>query len=72
MRTPPLCDMHESFPIVDIPCALPPGTDTGPTAFWRALYATIRTAAPFPVALDDVLETVRYLQIVKKASPFST
>lgn len=72
VRTPPLCDMHESFPVVDIPCSLLPGTDTGPAAFWRALYATIRTAAPFPVALDDVLETVRYLQIVKKASPFST
>jgi predicted dehydrogenase len=72
VRTPPLDDMHENFPIVDIPCALPPDADKGPTAFWRALYATIRTAAPFPVALDDVLETVRYLQIVKKASPFAT
>jgi hypothetical protein len=61
--------MHEDFPIVDIPIRLPEGAVTGPTSFWRALYATIRTAAPFPVSLDDVVETVRYLQIAKKSAP---
>lgn len=72
VRTPPLDDMHENIPVADVACALPPNADAGPAAFWRALYATIRTATPFPVALDDVIETVRYLQIVKKASPFAT
>lgn len=71
VRTPPLDDMHESFPVTDIPCALAPGVDSGPAAFWRALYATIRTAAPFPIALDDVLDALRYLQIAKQASTFS-
>ena len=67
--TPPLTDMHEDLPVVDIPLRLPEGAVTGPTSFWRALYATIRTAAPFPVSLDDVVETVRYLQIAKKSAP---
>ena len=44
---------------------------TGEAAFWRALYATIRTATPFPVQLDDVVETVRYLQLVRQSSPFA-
>ena len=44
---------------------------SGPVAFWRALYATIRTAEPFPISLDDVVEAIRYLQLVKQASPFA-
>ena len=72
VRTPPLDDMHEKLPIVDIPTALPPTAEkSGTVAFWRAMYATIRTAEPFPVALDDVVEAIRYLQLVKKASPFA-
>lgn len=72
VRTPPLDDMHEELPILDVPLSLPGETAPGSVAFWRALYATVRTAAPFPVALDDVVETIRYLQLVKRASPFDT
>ena len=71
VRTPPLVDMHENIPGVDLATELPAGTDCGPAAFWRTLYNTIRTAAPFPVALDDVIEVVRYLQLIKKSSPFA-
>ena len=73
VRTPPLTDMHENIPVVDVPVDLPDGAtrDNGHVAFWRALYSTIRTAAPFPVALDDVVDTIRYLQLVKRASPFA-
>ena len=71
VRTPPLDDMHEQFPVVDLPVALPAGSDSGETAFWKAVYATVRTAAPFPVQLDDVAETVRYLQLVRQSSPFA-
>ena len=71
VRTPPLADMHEQIPVADIPIALPPGEETGERAFWKALYATIRTAAPFPVQLEDVIETVRYLQLVRQSSPFA-
>ncbi|MGN0846878.1 MAG: Gfo/Idh/MocA family protein [Kiritimatiellia bacterium] len=71
VRTPPLEDLHEQLPVVDIPVTAPGDHEPAPIAFWRALYTTIRTAAPFPVALDDVVETIRYLQLVKRASPFA-
>lgn len=71
VRTPPLSDMHEELPVIDIPVKLAGEALSGPAAFWKALYGTVRTAAPFPVALDDVIETIRYLQLVKRASPFA-
>ena len=71
VRTPPLTDMHEELPVVDIPVPLAGESLSGHEAFWKALYGTVRTAAPFPVALDDVVETIRYLQLVKRASPFA-
>lgn len=71
VRTPPLTDLHESIPVVDIPVELPADVNHGPTAFWRTLYATIRTAAPFPILLDDVIDVIRYLQLIKKSSPFA-
>ena len=64
--------MHENLKVVDIPATLPPSAEkSGPVAFWRTLYATIRTAEPFPVSLDDIVEATRYLQLVKKASSFA-
>ena len=71
VRTPPLDDMHENLPIEDIPLRLPENSVAGPTAFWRAVYATIRTAAPFPVSIDEMVEVIRYLQLAKQASPFA-
>lgn len=73
VRTPALADMHEEIPVLDLSFRLPNGAVAapGPVAFWRTLYATIRTAAPFPVALDDVVETIRLLQLVRQASPFA-
>lgn len=72
VRTPPLTDMHEALPVVDVPVGPAGETAPGAVAFWRTLYSTIRTAAPFPVPLDDVVETIRYLQLIKRASPFNT
>ena len=71
VRTPPLVDMHEQLPVVDIPVSLAGEPLSGHVAFWKALYGTVRTAVPFPVTLDDVVETIRYLQLVKRASPFA-
>ena len=72
VRTPPLSDMLEKFPVTDIPleCDVPPSL-TGPLAMWNAIYATLRTAAPYPVALDDAIETIRILTLVKKSSAFA-
>ena len=71
VRTPSLDDMHEDLPIEEITLRLPEGSVAGPTAYWRAVYATIRTAAPFPVSVDEAVEVIRYLQLAKQASPFT-
>ena len=71
VRTPALVDLHEDIPVLDIPYSLQDGAEFGPQAFWRALYASIRTAAPFPVAMEDLVDIIRYLQLIKKASPFA-
>ena len=63
--------MHENLPVEDVVLRLPENAVAGPTAYWRAVYATIRTAAPFPVSLDEAVEVIRYLQLAKKASPFA-
>lgn len=70
VRTPPLSDMHEEIPVVDITVPVPGEREPGSVAFWRNLFPTIRTASPFPIAIDDVVETIRYLQLVKRASTF--
>ena len=71
VRTPPLTDMHEDLPVEDITLRLPENAVSGPTAYWHAVYATIRTAAPFPVSLDEAVEVIRYLQLAKQTSPFA-
>ena len=72
VRTPPLSDMREDFPVseFEIECDAAPEC-TGPDAFWNAVYATVRTAAPFPVSLDEAIEPIRILTLVKKSSPFA-
>ena len=70
VRTPPIIDLHEDIPVVTLPVSLPKGTMTGPTAFWKHVYDTVRTAAPFPLALEDSIEAVKFVQLMKKTSPF--
>jgi len=71
VRTPPLADMHEDVPLVETPYALDAGRSVGAAALWRAVFATVRKAVPFPVVLDDVVECVRYQQLAKQSSPFA-
>ncbi len=71
VRTPGITDLHEDFPIVDIPVRLNNEIETGDACFWKALYRTIRVAAPFPFQLEEIVETIRYLQLIKQASPFA-
>ena len=71
MRTPPLEDLHEEFPITDEEISLAPGTKTGAAEFWRSVYSTVRTAAPFPFTIEESIEAVKFAQLVKKNSPFA-
>ena len=70
VRTPEIVDMHETFPVVQIPVSLPKGTMYGPSAFWKHVYDTVRTAAPFPLQLEDSIESVKFAHLMKKTSPF--
>ena len=70
VRTPEIRDMHEEFPVRTIPVSLPKGTLHGPPAFWKYVYDTVRTAAPFPLQLEDSIEAVKFSHLMKKTSPF--
>jgi predicted dehydrogenase len=70
VRTPDIVDLHEQFPVVRLPVSLPKGTMCGPSAFWKHVYDTVRTAAPFPLQLEESLEAVKFSHLMKKISPF--
>jgi predicted dehydrogenase len=70
VRTPGFEDLHEDIPVVEDSATLPKGTMHGISAFWKHVYDTVRTAAPFPVALEDSIEAVKFSHLVKKTSPF--
>ena len=70
VRIPSLDDLHEDFPVLNEKITLPKGTPYGPTAFWKCLYDTVRTAAPFPLQIDESIETIRFAQLMRKASPY--
>ena len=70
VRTPQIRDMHEEFPVKTIEVSLPKGTGYGPSAFWKHVYDSVRTAAPFPLSLEDSIETIKLVHLMKKTSPF--
>jgi len=70
VRTPAIRDMHEDFPVQTVSVSLPKGTLHGPSAFWKHVYDTVRTAAPFPLQLEDSIEAVKFSHLMKKTSPF--
>ncbi len=72
VRTPPIRDMHEEFPIVTDTVSLPSNVAYGPTAFWKCIYDTVRTAAPFPLTLDESIEAVKFSHLMKKTSPYGS
>ena len=70
VRTPEIVDMHEDVPVKQFKVELPKGTLHGASAFWKHVYDTVRTAAPFPLSLEDSLESVKFAHLMKKTSPF--
>lgn len=70
VRTPEICDLHEEFPVRTYTVSLPKGTMFGPSAFWKHVYNTVRTATSFPISIDDSIETVKFTHLMKKTSPF--
>ena len=72
VRTPEIVDMQEQIPVVEVPVSLPKGTLYGPSAFWKHVYDTVRTAKPFPLQLEDSIEAVKFAHLMKKTSPFGS
>lgn len=72
VRTPPISDMHEDVPVLTTEVALSKGTMYGPSAFWKCVYDTVRTAAAFPLQLEDSIEAVKFAHLMKKTSPFGS
>ena len=70
VRTPEIVDMHEDVPVKKFSISLPKGTLHGQSAFWRHVYDTVRTAAAFPLALEESIEAVKFSHLMKKTSPF--
>jgi predicted dehydrogenase len=67
---PPLKEPGEKIRIVEECLEL---SDPIPAheAFWRAIYATIRTGKEFPVDFDLVVEMAKYVGIVRKPTPIA-
>jgi len=70
VRTPPFRDAHEEFPVKKMTVSLPKDTLHGPSAFWKCVYNAVRTAAPFPLQLEECIEAVKFSHLMKKTSPF--
>ena len=70
VRTPGFGDRHEDFPIVREAVRLDGAEAVGDLALWRAVYETVRTAAPFPIPVEDAIEAVKFAHLMKKTSPF--
>jgi predicted dehydrogenase len=70
VRVQPLKDVQEKIPIVSDVITLPKGTKFGQSVFWKHVYDTVRTAAPFPFQLEDSIDAVKLSQLMKKTSPF--
>lgn len=70
VRTPDIIDLHEEVPVVRVEVSLDRGTETGTSAFWKRVYATVRTGVPFPLAIEDAFEAVKFSHLMKKTSPF--
>lgn len=73
IKAPKLGDLHDKFPVVRDVVSVPEGTPTGVKGLWSAAYDTIRKAVPFPVRIEETIETIRLAQLMRKsANPFGS
>ena len=72
VRTPKLKSLHEDLPIVEETIKLPPNTLSGPSAFWKHVYDSVRTGVPFPITVDDAIDSLKLVYLIKKNSPYAS
>jgi hypothetical protein len=72
VRTPPLdCQVTpEVFYWLDTTLPLSRAPNTELAQIWEHVFNTIRENKPYPIPLDNAIEIMRLLALVKKDSPF--
>lgn len=73
VRTPPLMSQvsQEVFKWLEKPVPLTVSGDAGLTIIWEQVYNVIRENKPFPIPLDNAIEVLRIISLVKKESLFA-
>lgn len=70
VRTPPMNAIQSPIPVCSDEISLPVGTHYGRSAFWKAIYDTVRIAKPLPYDLNDSIKIIKYVQLIRKSSPY--
>lgn len=68
IKPPKLGNLRDKFPVVNDTICIPDGTPAGVEALWLAAYDTVRKGVPFPVKIDEAIETIRLAQLMRKQS----
>jgi predicted dehydrogenase len=73
VRTPPLNSQvaPEQFKWLEKTVSLTATGDAGLTIIWEHVYNVIRENKPFPIPLDNAIEVLRIISLVKKESLFA-
>jgi len=73
VRTPPLNSQvaPEHFKWLEKTVSLKATGDAGLTIIWEHVYNVIRENKPFPIPLDNAIEVLRIISLVKKESLFA-
>jgi predicted dehydrogenase len=70
VRTPPLAERNEKVPTASETISLDPSAECGLRLFWKSVSAASRKGAAMPSSLDESIEAVRFMQLVRKSSQF--
>jgi len=74
VRTPPIEipeDAADDLKWIRESISVAPQTPSGPAALWERLAAAIRLNKPYPVALDEAVEVMRIVSLVRKDTAFA-
>jgi predicted dehydrogenase len=70
VRTPPLGSFGTSETLRWVETVVPvaPKAESGMTLIWEHVFSAIRENKPYPISLDNAIETMRILTLIKKES----
>jgi len=70
LRTPPIESRRAKIPAVAETVSLGDDVVCGLGAFWNSVFEAVRRAVPLRHTLDESIEAVRFIQLVRKSSQF--